>query len=56
MFLVLNIISGMIAIPVPAIGVPFVLQNMLIMMTGGFLGKKYGTFLWIKYGVMTLFI
>ena len=42
-FLVLIIISGMIAIPVPAIGVPFVLQNMLIMMAGGFLGKKYGT-------------
>ena len=43
LFLALIIVSGMIALPVPAIGVPVVLQNMIIMLTAGFLGKKYGT-------------
>ncbi|MDA3975236.1 biotin transporter BioY [Enterococcus thailandicus] len=43
LFLALIIVSGMIAIPVPAIGVPVVLQNIIIMLTAGFLGKKYGT-------------
>ncbi|HFE9852368.1 biotin transporter BioY [Enterococcus sp. DIV1420a] len=42
LFLALTIVSGMVAIPVPALGIPVVLQNMIIMLAGGFLGKKYG--------------
>ncbi|MBO0481106.1 biotin transporter BioY [Candidatus Enterococcus courvalinii] len=42
LMLSLIIVSGMITIPIPALGVPIVLQNMFIMLTAGFLGKKYG--------------
>lgn len=42
MYLALIILSGMIAIPMP-VGVPVVLQNMMLFMAGGILGKKYGT-------------
>lgn len=43
LFLALIIVSGFIAIPIPGIGVPIVLQNMMIMLAGGFLGKRWGT-------------
>ncbi len=43
LFLALIIVAGFISIPLPLVGVPIVMQNMLIMMSGGFLGKKYGT-------------
>lgn len=52
-FLALIIISGAIAIPVPAIGVPIVLQNMFIMLSGGILGAKKGT---IVVGVFFILI
>ena len=42
LFLALIIIAGMIAIPVPGVPVPIVLQNMLIMLAGFFLGRKHG--------------
>lgn len=43
LMLALIILGGVFAIPVPAIGVPVVLQNMIIMLTGGLLGKKRGS-------------
>ncbi|MFD1671674.1 biotin transporter BioY [Agrilactobacillus yilanensis] len=43
LFIALMIVSGIVSIPLPVIGVPIVLQNMMIMLCGGFLGKKYGT-------------
>lgn len=42
LFLSLIIVSGFLSIPLPFVGVPIVLQNMMIMLAGGFLGKKYG--------------
>jgi len=42
LFLALIIVSGMFALPVPGLGVPVVLQNMVIMLAGGLLGKKVG--------------
>lgn len=41
-FLALIIIAGLVAIPIPGVPVPIVLQNMIIMTTGFFLGKKNG--------------
>ncbi|KRK39092.1 biotin transporter BioY [Loigolactobacillus bifermentans] len=43
LMLALIIVAGAFALPVPAIGVPVVLQNMVIMLVGGVLGKKYGS-------------
>lgn len=42
LFLALIIISGMFSLPIPGFGVPVILQNMVIMLAGGLLGKKYG--------------
>ncbi|MDO5301942.1 MAG: biotin transporter BioY [Tissierellia bacterium] len=42
LFLALIIISGLFAIPLPAIGLPIVLQNMFCMLSGGLLGGKRG--------------
>jgi biotin transport system substrate-specific component len=43
LMLALIIVGGAFALPVPAIGVPVVLQNMVIMLAGGLLGKKRGS-------------
>ncbi|MGX7024031.1 biotin transporter BioY [Vagococcus hydrophili] len=42
LFLAIIIATGFFSIPLPFIGVPIVIQNMSIMLSGGFLGKKYG--------------
>ncbi len=39
----LMIVSGVLTIPLPGLPVPIVLQNMMMMLAGGLLGKKFGT-------------
>lgn len=42
MMVALMIVSGVLTIPLPGLPVPIVLQNMMMMLAGGLLGKKYG--------------
>lgn len=42
LFLGILIISGFFSIPVPFVGLPIVLQNMVAMLSGAILGKKRG--------------
>lgn len=60
LFLAVIIIAGFIAIPVPGLPLPIVLQNMIIMMSGFFLGRKNGlltiaTFLLLGFIGMPVF-
>ena len=43
MMVALMIVSGVLTIPLPGLPVPIVLQNMMMMLAGGLLGKKFGT-------------
>lgn len=43
MMVALMIVSGVLTIPLPGLPVPIVLQNMMMMLAGGLLGKKYGS-------------
>ena len=40
MMVALMIVSGVLTIPLPGLPVPIVLQNMMMMLAGGLLGKK----------------
>ena len=42
MMMTMMIVAGFFVIPLPGLPVPIVLQNMMMMLAGGFLGKKYG--------------